>query len=168
MKKVTINPYSIQNVVYHILKDVNNMTTFKLNILLNIINKQYKCFSGDILWTVSEFYEEDGIQKSIYVDSHFGFMTETEEFGVEMYNAQSDNRHCKLPTYLNGIVQNVKMLFLNFSNEELLDVCFFSNIDISTPCEIFYSDGLFSEYKHNNEKRIFVSFDWDCISELFK
>ena len=169
MKKVTINPFSIQNVVYHLLndKDVDNMTTLKLNILLNIINKQYKICFGDILWTMSEFFEDDGIQKSIWVDLHFGFLPEDEEFGIEMFQGQTDNRHCKLPKYLNRIVQTVKMLYLNFSNESILDVCFFTNNDISTPCEIFQTNkGFVSEFVHDNHKMLFVSFDSDCITEL--
>lgn len=42
MRKPSINPFSVQNVVYHLLLGNSSMTTLKLNVMLHIINLQFK------------------------------------------------------------------------------------------------------------------------------
>lgn len=168
MRKPSINPFSVQNVVYHLLLGNSSMTTLKLNVMLHIINLQFKSAFGDLLWNVSEFYEAKGIQRSIWVDLRFGFMPETELFGVEMFNAQSDSRHCKLPNSLNGIVQMVRAIYKNLDNNELMSACIFSSIPLRVPAENFNGEALISEFKRYDEKIFFVAYNVDTMEKLIK
>ena len=95
-------------------------------------------------------------------------MPETELFGVEMFNAQSDSRHCKLPNSLNGIVQMVRAIYKNLNNNELLSACIFSSIPLSIPAENFNGEALISEFKRYDEKIFFVAYNVDTMEKIIK
>lgn len=166
MLKATINPFSIQNVVYNLIKNMDKVTTLKLNILLNIINKQYKILFGETLWNELEFYKENGIQKSVWLDNKFGFLPENEEFGIEMFLGQEDNRHSKLPGDINEIVRVLKMLYYDCTAEELINSCFFLNINLNCTAEYFKIDGVYSEFYVKKEKRLYANLDVDTIQNV--
>lgn len=168
MRKASINPFSVQNVVYHLLKDSDNMTTLKLNIMLHIINLQYKSAFAEVLWDINDFYDDDGLQKSIWVDMHLGFIPDYEIINLYFFEMQTDNRHCKLPNSLYSIVETVKLLYSNFKNEELRAACFFANIPLGIPVRLFEEKGIISEFKHNGRKIYYITYDSDGVKDILK
>lgn len=142
----TFDPMSVQNVVFYLLNGKVPATKLKLNIVLDIINLHYWTLYKKELWSDIEFYDED-IQKSIYVDTHFGFLEDSEKFGLNYFTSQSDNRNCPLPEELAVIVRNAKMLYWGLNSDELLAVCFYSNISIDVPPKLVESAAIFSQYK---------------------
>lgn len=166
MKKTTIDPFSIQNVVYHLLNG-NSITKLTLNIMLHTVNLMYKSCFGEILWSVSEFYLEDNIQKSIWVDDKFGFLSDDEIVDINLFNAQSDHRHCKMAKSLNGIVQMVRLLYKDLSNDELVNIALLSGIPLSTLAEEFNEKGFVSEFKRYDEELYMVTFmEQEILSEI--
>lgn len=166
MKRTAIDSFSVQNVVYHLL-DGNSLTKLTLNIMLHTVNLMYKSCFGEILWSVSEFYLEDNIQKSVWVDDKFGFLSDDEIVDINHFNAQSDHRHCKMAKSLNGIVQMVRVLYKDLSNDELVNVALLSGIPLSTLAEEFTERGYVSEFKRYGEELYMVTFmEQEILSEI--
>lgn len=166
MKRTALDPLSVQNVVYHLL-DGNSQTKLRLNIMLHTVNLMYKACFGEILWDVNEVYLEDNIQKSIWVDCKLGFLSDDEIVDINHFNAQSDHRHCKMAKSLNGIVQMVRILYKDLSNDEIVDVALLSGIPLSSLAEEFNKEGYVSEFKRYDEKLYFVTFmKQEILSEI--